>query len=157
VPAALPHNVRVLFSLQKVQMISFEKVTDGRPFLMVKPQKPHELRNKSRQELLETLATLEKKLFETRSQLASSSGRAKLSELQTVRRDVARVKTILMEQQRKALQDRFKDQRFVPIDIRPNVVKSQRKKLPAKFANKLTVRARRRAKFLKPVKFALKA
>jgi ribosomal protein L29 len=124
---------------------------------MVKPQKPHELHGKSRQQLLEDLATAEKKLFETRSQLASSSSRAKLSELQTVRRDVARIKTILMEQQRKALTEKYAEAVFVPIDVRPKIVKSQRKKLPAKFANKLTVRARRRAKFLKPVKFALKA
>lgn len=121
------------------------------------PLKPHELRAKSRSELLEELAKLEKKLFELRGQAATSSSRQKLSEIQTTRRDVARVKTVLMEQQRAALKDKFKEAAHVPKDLRPNLTKSQRQQLPAKWANKLTKRAATRAKYLKPVKFALKA
>ena len=119
--------------------------------------KPHELRQKSRSDLLEELAKLEKKLFELRGQIATSASRQKLSEIQTTRKEVARVKTVLMEQQRTALKDKFKDAKHVPKDIRPNLTKSQRQKLPAKWANKLTKRATTRAKYLKPVKFALKA
>ncbi|KAH0785298.1 ribosomal protein L29 [Histomonas meleagridis] len=119
--------------------------------------KAHELIQKSRADLLEELATLEKKLFELRGQIATSSSRQKLSEIQTVRRDVARVKTVLMEQQRKALKEKYNGKKLVPKDIRKKQVKSQRKVLPAKYANKLTKRAARRAKYLKPVKFALKA
>ena len=119
--------------------------------------KPHELRQKSRSDLLEELAKLEKKLFELRGQIATSSSRQKLSEIQTTRKDVARVKTVLMEQQRNALKEKFKDAKHVPKDIRPHLTKSQRQQLPAKYADKLTKRATRRAKYLKPVKFALKA
>ena len=120
--------------------------------------KAHELIPKPRADLLEELATLEKKLFELRSQIAtSSSSRQKLSEILNVRRDVARVKTVLMEQQRKALIEKYKGKKLIPKDIRKKQVKSQRKQLPAKYANKLTKAAARRAKYLKPVKFALKA
>lgn len=119
--------------------------------------KAYELQKKSRSELLEELAKLEKKLFELRGQAATSSSRQKLSEIQTTRKDVARVKTVLMIQQRAALQDKFKDAAHVPKDIRPHLTKSQRQELPAKWANKLTKRAATRAKYLKPVKFALKA
>ena len=119
--------------------------------------KAHELSQKTRHDLLEELSTQEKKLFELRSQIATQASRQKLSEILTVRRDVARIKTILMEQQRKALTDQYKDAKLVPKDIRKRQVKSQRKQLPAKYANKLTPRAAKRAKFLKPVKYALKA
>lgn len=135
----------------------FEKKSDKWPAFLQMVLKPHELRQKSRSELLEELAKLEKKLFELRGQAATSSSRQKLSEIQTTRKDVARVKTVLMEQQRSALKDKFKDAAHVPKDIRPNLTKSQRQQLPAKWANKLTKRAARRSKYLKPVKFALKA
>ena len=119
--------------------------------------KAHELSTKSRQELLEELATQEKKLFEFRSQIATQSSRQKLSEILNTRRDVARVKTVLMEQQRKALTAKYEGQKHVPKDIRKNEVKSRRKQLEPKYLHKLTPKAAKRAKFLKPVKYALKA
>ncbi|OHT12727.1 ribosomal protein L29 [Tritrichomonas foetus] len=119
--------------------------------------KAHELIQKPRADLLEELATLEKKLFELRAQIATQSSRQKLSEILTVRHDVARVKTVLMEQQRKALNEKYAGAKHVPKDIRPHNVKAQRKELPAKYANKLTPKAAKRAKFLRPVKYALKA
>jgi large subunit ribosomal protein L35e len=124
---------------------------------MPKHAKPKELRAKNRAELLEELAKLEKKLFELRGQIASASAPAKLAEIRTVRKDVARVKTVLMQQQREALAAKFKDKKYIPKDIRPKTVKSQRTKLAPKLARKLTKAAARRAKFLKPVRFALKA
>ena len=126
-------------------------------YLLMGHLKAHELIQKPRADLLEELATLEKKLFELRSQIATSSSRQKLSEILNVRRDVARVKTVLMEQQRKALLEKYHGKKLIPKDIRKKQVKSQRKQLPAKYANKLTKAAARRAKYLKPVKFALKA
>jgi large subunit ribosomal protein L35e len=124
---------------------------------MPKATKPPELRAKSRADLLEELAKLEKKLFELRGQAGSSSSAEKLSAIRTTRKDVARVKTILMEQQRSALGEKYKGAKFVPRDIRPHTVKSKRNALPAKYAKKLTKAAWRRSKFLKPVQFALKA
>jgi large subunit ribosomal protein L35e len=119
--------------------------------------KAFELREKKRGDLLEQLAALEKKLFELRGQASSSSSRPKMHDIRCVRKDIARVKCTLMEQQRKALKEKYAGKKFVPKDIRPHAPKSVRKQLPAKFANKLTTKAGRRAKFLKPVKFALKA
>jgi large subunit ribosomal protein L35e len=124
---------------------------------MPKHAKPSELKTKSRAELLEELAKLEKKLFELRGQVGSSSSAEKLSTIRTVRKDVARVKTILMEQQRSALQAKYKAAKFIPKDIRPHIVKSKRRTLAPKYANKLPKAAWRRSKFLKPVQFALKA
>ena len=117
--------------------------------------KPKELITKSRADLLEQLTTLEKKLFELRGQKAQQTN--KISELRTTRRDIARVKTILMIQQREALNKKFEGAKHVPIDLRKYEVKAKRNALPAKYANKLVKRAARRAKFLKPVKFAIKA
>ncbi|OHT04529.1 ribosomal protein L29 [Tritrichomonas foetus] len=119
--------------------------------------KAHELAEKNRADLLETLATLEKKLFELRAQIATQSSRQKLSEILTVRRDVARVKTVLMEQQRKALKEKYAEAKHIPKDIRSHEVKARRQQLAPKYANKLTPKAAKRAKFLRPVKFALKA
>ncbi|OHT03973.1 ribosomal protein L29 [Tritrichomonas foetus] len=119
--------------------------------------KAHELAQKTRADLLEELATLEKKLFELRAQIATQSSRQKLSEILTVRRDVARVKTVLMEQQRKALNEKYADAKHIPKDIRKHEVKARRQQLAPKYANKLTPKAAKRAKFLRPVKFALAA
>ena len=121
------------------------------------PLKAHALAEKTRAELLEELAGLEKKLFELKGQVATSASAQKLSEIKNVRKDVARVKTVLMEQQRKALLTKYEGAKLVPKDLRPHTTKSQRKELAPKYANKLTKKAANRAKYLKPVKFALKA
>ena len=121
------------------------------------PLKAYQLVEKTRAELLEELATLEKKLFELRGQIATSASAQKHSEIKNTRKDVARVKTILMEQQRKALLGKYEGAKHVPKDLRAKTTKSQRKQLAAKYANKLVKKAASRAKFLKPTRFALKA
>ena len=118
--------------------------------------KAFELKKKARSELLEELATLEKKLFELRGQKAASSSGSKLTEIKITRRDVARVKTILMQQQREALSLKYKDKKLIPKDLREYKEKSLRNKLEKKFADKMTPRERRRSKFLHPMKFAIK-
>jgi large subunit ribosomal protein L35e len=124
---------------------------------MPKHLKPKDLKTKSRGDLLEELAKLEKKLFELRGQIGSSSSAEKLSNIRTVRKDVARVKTVLMEQQRAALKEKYATAAFKPKDIRPHVVKSKRRALAPKWQNWQNKTAWRRSKFLKPIKFALKA
>ena len=119
--------------------------------------KAHELRQKPRAELLEELATLEKKLFELKGQKAASSSGSKLTEIRNTRRDVARVKTVLMQQQREALNKKYEGKKLIPKDLRAYVEKSVRNTLAAKWANKMTTRERRRSKFLHPMKFALKS
>lgn len=116
---------------------------------------PKQLINSTRQELLTQLAALEKKLFELRGQKAQSQN--KLSDIRNTRRDIARVKTTLMIQQRTALQQKYADAKHVPKDLRKKEVRARRNALPEKLANKQTTRLARRSKFLKPVKFALKA
>ena len=116
--------------------------------------KGKDLRQKSRNDLLEELASLEKKMFELKGQKSAGS---KLNEIKQARRDIARVKTILMEQQRKALNEKYAGKKYVPVDIRKHTEKSIRSKLAPKYANKMTSAQIRRNKFLHPVKFALKA
>ena len=116
--------------------------------------KGHELRQKSRNDLLEELASLEKKMFELKGQKTAGS---KLTEIKQARRDIARVKTILMEQQRAALKTKYENKKYIPVDLRAHREKSVRSRLAPKYANKMTAAQIRRNKFLHPVKFALKA
>jgi large subunit ribosomal protein L35e len=116
--------------------------------------KAHELRQKTRGELLEELASQEKKMFELKGQKASGS---KLSEIKNARRDIARIKTVLMQKQREALNAKYAKKKYVPLDLRPRVEKSIRSRLSPKYANKMTSAQKRRSKFLHPIKFALKA
>ena len=61
--------------------------------------KPAELRNLSKQELVEKLVTLKKSLFEMLSQRAT--GRVeKPSKIKEIRRDVARIMTVLQEKEK---------------------------------------------------------
>ncbi|EAY11656.1 ribosomal protein L29, putative [Trichomonas vaginalis G3] len=119
--------------------------------------KGKELIKKTRQELLDELAGLEKKLFELKGQKAASAAATKLTEIKNTRRDVARVKSILMVSQRKALQEKYAKAKLVPIDLRKHQEKSLRNKLAPKYANKLTAQESRRHKCLFERKFALKA
>jgi large subunit ribosomal protein L35e len=97
--------------------------------------------------LLEELATQEKKLFELRGQIATSASAQKQSEIKNVRKDVARIKTVLMEQQRKALIAKYESAKLIPKDLRPHTTKSQRKELPEKYANKQVKKAAGKKKY----------
>ena len=119
--------------------------------------KAHELKEKSRSELLDTLAALEKKLFELRGQKAAAASAQKLNEIKVTRRDIARVKTVLMIQQRTALKAKYEQEKNVPKDIRKFEVKARRQALAPKYAQKKCKSVLRASKFLHPVKFALKA
>jgi large subunit ribosomal protein L35e len=94
--------------------------------------KPSELKTKNRAGLLDELGKLKRKLFELRGQIGSSASAEKLSAVRTIRKDVACVKIILMEQKRIALTIKFTGTKFVPIDIQPHAIKAERTALPPK-------------------------
>ena len=122
-----------------------------------KQTKAGELRAKNDSDIVEELAAAERKLFQLRSQTAGSSRQdSKLTELKKARREVARIKTVLMEKQREALMSKYEKKKLVPVDLRKKQERSIRLALSPKFANKMSVREKRRFRFLRPKKFILK-
>lgn len=124
---------------------------------MSKETKAGELRKKDHSDIIDELTAAEKKLFQLRSQTAGNARQdTRLTEVKKARREVALIKTVLMEKQRKALLEKYKDKKFVPVDLRKKQERSIRLALTPKFANKMSVREKRRYRFLRPKKYILK-
>ncbi|EPZ32773.1 Ribosomal protein L29 domain-containing protein [Rozella allomycis CSF55] len=118
--------------------------------------KPHELRTKSKEELFKTLDDLKRELSSARVQKVSANN-AKSSKVGLLRKDVARVLTIINEKQREQLRLYYKGKKYYPLDLRPKKTRAIRRRLTEFEKSQETERQRKqRIHFGKRV-FAVKA
>ncbi|GAV54919.1 hypothetical protein ZYGR_0AS02420 [Zygosaccharomyces rouxii] len=116
--------------------------------------KPYELRTKNKEQLQSQLVDLKKELAELKVQKLS---RPSLPKIKTVRRDIARVLTIINEQQREAVRQLYKGKKFQPKDLRPKKTRALRRALTKHEASRVTVKQRKREINFPQRKFAIKA
>jgi large subunit ribosomal protein L35e len=58
--------------------------------------------------------------------------------------------------QRKELMRHFKKKKFVPLDLRPKLTRAMRRRLPPRYAAKLTLRQKKKLQHFPRRKYALK-
>jgi large subunit ribosomal protein L35e len=74
-----------------------------------------------------------------------------------VRKSIARVLTVLNQNQRNELCKFYANKKFVPLDLRPKKTRAMRRRLTAFEASRVTARQRKNAIQFSERKFALKA
>lgn len=113
--------------------------------------KPYELRTKNKEQLQSQLVDLKKELAELKVQKLS---RPSLPKIKTVRRDIARVLTVINEQQREAVRQLYQ---VKPKDMRPKKTRALRRALTKHEASAVTLKQRKREINFPQRKFAIKA
>ncbi|GME88769.1 unnamed protein product [[Candida] boidinii] len=116
--------------------------------------KAYELRTKSKEQLQEQLVDLKKELAQLKVQKLT---RPSLPKIHTVRKNIARVLTIINLQQRESVRAFYKGKKYSPKDLRAKKTRALRRAL-TKNEKSLTTEKAKKAAIANPArKFAIKA
>lgn len=116
--------------------------------------KAYELRTKNKEQLESQLVDLKKELAELKVQKLS---RPSLPKIKTVRKDIARVLTVMNQQQREAVRQLYKGKKYQPKDLRAKKTRALRRALTKFEASRITEKQRKKQIAFPARKYAIKA
>ncbi|KAI0216889.1 60S ribosomal protein L35, L29 [Massospora cicadina] len=116
--------------------------------------KAHEIRDKSKPELLKLLDELKQELSKLRVQQVVSPQSSKFSE---VRKSIARVLTVINANNRANVRELYKGKKYQPLDIRPKKTRAIRRQLTKEELKLKTLKQRKRERYFTARKYAIKA
>eukprot|EP01138_Halocafeteria_seosinensis_P016245 gb/GECG01016575.1/.p1 GENE.gb/GECG01016575.1/~~gb/GECG01016575.1/.p1 ORF type:complete len:126 (+),score=20.31 gb/GECG01016575.1/:1-378(+) len=121
--------------------------------------KAYELRGKDRTELLSKLEELRNELNTLRIAQVTGGAASKLARIGTVRKDIARVLTVLNQKKKSELRQllKSKNTKYYPKELRPKKTRAMRRALSVKEASKRTLRQQKKEDNFPMRRFALKA
>eukprot|EP00027_Filamoeba_sp_ATCC50430_P004423 CAMPEP_0168551448 /NCGR_PEP_ID=MMETSP0413-20121227/6178_1 /TAXON_ID=136452 /ORGANISM="Filamoeba nolandi, Strain NC-AS-23-1" /LENGTH=124 /DNA_ID=CAMNT_0008581975 /DNA_START=58 /DNA_END=432 /DNA_ORIENTATION=+ len=117
----------------------------------------HELRTKSKAELLKQLEDLRNELAQLRVAKVTGGAPSKLAKIRTVRKSIARVLTVISQTQRAALRKHYAKSRHQPLDLRPKFTRALRRQMTPYEQSRKTARERKAASAFPQRVFAVKA
>eukprot|EP00300_Choanocystis_sp_HF-7_P025806 c28019_g1_i1.p2 GENE.c28019_g1_i1~~c28019_g1_i1.p2 ORF type:complete len:140 (+),score=24.83 c28019_g1_i1:51-422(+) len=88
-----------------------------------------DLQNKSKVDLLDQVAELRKELLSLRVQKVAGGASSKIARINTVRKNIARVLTVINLKQRANMREFYKNKKFQPLDLRPKKTRALRRKM----------------------------
>lgn len=91
--------------------------------------KVHELRGKSKADLLTQLKDLKAELALLRVAKVTGGAPNKLSKIKVVRLSIAQVLTVISQKQKAALREAYKNKKYLPLDLRPKKTRAIRRRL----------------------------
>ena len=95
------------------------------------------LREKKKDDLLKQLDDLKQELANLRVAKVTGGTASKLSKIQIIRKNIARVLTVMNMNQKANLRKFYKGKKFVPRDLKPKLTRAKRRELtPAQKARK---------------------
>ncbi|ORX41107.1 putative ribosomal protein L35 [Kockovaella imperatae] len=116
-----------------------------------------ELQSKSKQDLLTQLNDLKTELAGLRVQKIAGGSASKLTKINTVRKSIARVLTVINQKQRQNLREFYKKKKYMPLDLRHKKTRALRRKLTHKESHAITEKQHKRDVHFSARKYALKA
>merc|ERR1711977_255802 len=119
--------------------------------------KVSELRTKSKQELLNQLKDLKTELAALRVAKVTGGAPNKLSKIKVVRLSIARVLTVISQNQKAALAKAYEGKKHAPLDLRVKKTRAIRKALTKEQKNLKTVKELKKLAQFSPRKYAIKA
>eukprot|EP00887_Chlorella_sp_A99_P001767 scaffold19.g1767.t1 len=117
----------------------------------------HELRSKGKAELLQQLKELKTELGALRVAKVTGGAPNKLSKIKVVRKNIARVNTVISQNQRAALKDAYKGKKYTPLDLRAKKTRAIRRRLTKAQANANTEKQQKKERAFPRRKYAVKA
>merc|ERR1711981_905267 len=106
--------------------------------------KAHELRNKDEAACVEELQKHRKELASLRVSKVAAAPQVKLAKVRAVRKNIAKVLTVLNEKRRSAAKDAFKKKKYTPYDLRAKKTRAFRRKLSRHERTRQTARAQKK-------------
>lgn len=119
--------------------------------------KVHELRQKTRQELLDQLKEFKAELALLRVAKVTGGAPNKLSKIKLVRLSIAQVLTVISQKQKAALREAYKNKKYLPLDLRPKKTRAIRRRLTKHQASLKSERQKKKEMYFPLRKYAIKA
>ncbi|WWC72502.1 60S ribosomal protein uL29 [Kwoniella pini CBS 10737] len=116
-----------------------------------------ELQSKSKQDLLTQLNELKTELASLRVQKIAGGSASKLTKINTVRKSIARVLTVINHKQRDNLREFYNKSKYLPLDLRYKKTRAIRRRLTHKESHAITEKQHKKNIHFPARKFALKA
>eukprot|EP00735_Rhodelphis_limneticus_P008354 TRINITY_DN21280_c0_g1::TRINITY_DN21280_c0_g1_i1::g.16357::m.16357 TRINITY_DN21280_c0_g1::TRINITY_DN21280_c0_g1_i1::g.16357 ORF type:complete len:138 (+),score=61.35,sp/Q6PBC1/RL35_XENTR/72.36/2e-52,Ribosomal_L29/PF00831.18/1.3e-19,Ribosomal_L29/PF00831.18/1.2e+03,YSIRK_signal/PF04650.12/0.058,DUF1546/PF07571.8/11,DUF1546/PF07571.8/25 TRINITY_DN21280_c0_g1_i1:39-416(+) len=117
----------------------------------------HELRNKSKADLLKQLDDLKKELSQLRVAKVTGGASSQVSKIWTVRKSIACVLTVINQTQKEKLSEFYAKKKYAPLDLRVKKTRAIRRRLTKHEATRKTVRQQKKDQHFSLRKFAVKA
>jgi len=119
--------------------------------------KVHELRTKSKGDLLSQLKELKTELAALRVAKVTGGAPNKLSKIKEVRLSIAQVLTVIRQNQLKNLREAFNGKKYLPLDLRPKKTRAIRRKLTTHELSAKTSKQAKKDAYFPTRKYAIKA
>ena len=119
--------------------------------------KTNNLRNKKKDELQKDLDSMKQELQTLRVAKVTGGAASKLSKIRVVRKNIARILTVMNETQKANLRKVFRGKKYKPLDLRPKLTRAKRRALSDTEASIKTRKQSRRERLWPQRKYALKA
>merc|ERR1711937_1064222 len=119
--------------------------------------KAHELRNKAEADCTEELAKHRKELAALRVSKVAAAPQVKLAKVRAVRKNIAKVLTVLNEKRRSEAKDSMKKARYTPYDLRLKKTRAFRRRMTRFEKTRQTSRQQKKADNNKLRKYAVAA
>ncbi|KIY73634.1 hypothetical protein CYLTODRAFT_416666 [Cylindrobasidium torrendii FP15055 ss-10] len=91
--------------------------------------KAYELQSKSKNDLSKQLLELKNELLALRVQKIAGGSASKLTKINTVRKSIARVMTVMNHKARQNLREYYKTKKYLPLDLRAKKTRAIRRRM----------------------------
>ncbi|XP_015792281.1 60S ribosomal protein L35 [Tetranychus urticae] len=119
--------------------------------------KTKDLRGKKREELTKKLNEFKQELANLRVAKVTGGTASKLSKISVFRKNIARVLTIMSQNQKENLKKFYRRKKRIPTDLRPKLTRAKRRELTATEKSKKTKKEMTKLRRFPKVKYYLKA
>ncbi|KAI0739318.1 ribosomal protein L35 [Irpex lacteus] len=119
--------------------------------------KAYELQSKSKNDLNKQLTELKNELLTLRVQKIVGGSAAKLTRINTVRKSIARVLTVINQKQRQNLRELYKKKKYAPLDLRVKKTRAIRRRLTPHEASLKTLKQKKKDIHFPTRKYAVKS
>ncbi|KAJ3545387.1 hypothetical protein NMY22_g2464 [Coprinellus aureogranulatus] len=119
--------------------------------------KAYELQSKSKNDLSKQLVDLKHELLTLRVQKIAGGSASKLTKINTVRKSIARVLTVMNQKARQNLREYYKNKKFLPLDLRYKKTRAIRRRLTKHEASLKTAKQVKKEQNFPTRKYAVRA
>ncbi|KAE9410517.1 hypothetical protein BT96DRAFT_847385 [Gymnopus androsaceus JB14] len=119
--------------------------------------KAYELQSKSKNDLSKQLSELKNELLALRVQKVVGGSASKLTKINTVRKSIARVMTVMNQKARQNLREYYKDKKYLPLDLRAKRTRAIRRRLTKHEKSLKTAKQVKKVQNFPTRKYAVKA
>ncbi|KAF7332208.1 alcohol dehydrogenase [Mycena kentingensis (nom. inval.)] len=159
IPCTYAGGAKSIADLDTVDRLSGGKVdlTPATTFSIMAKVKAYELQSKSKNDLSKQLVELKNELLQLRVQKIAGGSASKLTKINTVRKSIARVLTVMNQKARQNLREFYKNKSYLPLDLRAKKTRAIRRRLSKHDASVKTLKQRKKDLNFPQRKYAVKA